>query len=59
MALSAVTVRMLPGEDVKDDRDDSNGKTDEASDNRGATDRLIMVPAQDCVGAAYETADCN
>jgi hypothetical protein len=59
MALKAVTVRMLPGEDVKDDRDNSDGKADQAADNRGAADRLIVVPAQDCVGTAYETADCN
>jgi len=50
---------MLPGEDVKDDRDNSHGKADDATDNGGAADRLIVVPAQDCVGTADETANSN
>jgi hypothetical protein len=50
---------MLPREDVKKDHENSDGEADEAPDNGGAADRLIVVLAQDCVGTSDETADRN
>ena len=52
-------VQMLPRDDVKKDHENSGHETDEPSDNGGAADRLIVVPAQDCVRTADEAADCN